>query len=54
MCPNGATCVFADYCFSGLQNCKNPTKRVGLIQNGPHHHLIENSLVLAMIYLKNC
>jgi hypothetical protein len=21
---------------------KNPTKRVGLVQNGPHHHLIEN------------
>jgi len=21
---------------------KNPTKRVGLLQSGPHHHLIEN------------
>jgi hypothetical protein len=20
----------------------NPTKRVGLVQSGPHHHLIEN------------
>ena len=28
---------------------KNPTKRVGLVQSGPHHHLIENYLVLAMI-----
>ena len=28
---------------------KNQTKRVGLVQSGPHHHLIENSLVLAMI-----
>ena len=25
------------------------TKRVGLVQSGPHHHLIENQLVLAMI-----
>ena len=25
-------------------------KRAGLVQSGPHHHLIENSLVLAMIY----
>ena len=21
---------------------KNPTKRVGLVQSGPHHHLIKN------------
>ena len=28
---------------------KNPTQRVGLVQGGPHHHLIENYLVLAMI-----
>ena len=21
---------------------KNPTKRVGLVQSGPHHHLLEN------------
>jgi hypothetical protein len=31
---------------------KNPAKHVGLVQSGPHHHLIENELVLAMIYLK--
>jgi len=25
------------------RDCKNPTKRVGLVQSGPHHHhLIEN------------
>ena len=23
------------------QHNKNPTKRVGLVQSGPHHHLIE-------------
>jgi hypothetical protein len=28
---------------------KNPTKRVGLVQIGPHH-LIENILVITMIY----
>ena len=26
----------------GEDNYKNPTKRVGLAQSGPHHHLIEN------------
>ena len=31
----------------------NPTKRVGLVQSGHHHHLIEIELILAMIYLKN-
>jgi hypothetical protein len=30
---------------------KNPTKRVGLVQSEPEHHIIENYLVLAM---KNC
>ena len=32
----------------------NNDKRVRLVQSGPHHHLIDNLLVLAMIYLKNC
>ena len=27
----------------------NPTKRVGLVQRGRHHHLIKNKLVLSMI-----
>ena len=27
----------------------NPTKRVGLVQRGSHHHLIKNKLVLSMI-----
>ena len=31
------------------QHYNNPTKCVGLVQSGPHHHLIENKLVLAMI-----
>jgi hypothetical protein len=29
-------------------------KRIGLVQSGPHHHLIENWIVLTMIWLKNC
>ena len=33
---------------------KNPTQHVGLEQSGPHHHLIENYLVLDMIELKMC
>jgi hypothetical protein len=28
--------------------------RVDLVPCGPHHHLIENKLVRAMIWLKNC
>jgi len=27
---------------SVTKHCKNPTKRVGLVQSGPDHHLIEN------------
>jgi hypothetical protein len=44
MCPSGATCLCADCCFSelALYKKKNPTKRVGLVQNGELHHLIEN------------
>jgi hypothetical protein len=41
MCPSGATCLSADCCFSELA-LKNPTKRVGPVQSGPHCHLIEN------------
>ena len=26
------------------QHYKNPTKRVGLVQSGPHHHFIENKM----------
>jgi len=36
MCPCGETCLSMDCCL------KNPTKRVGLVQSGPHHQLIEN------------
>jgi len=37
----GRHCLSADLiqCASTI---KNPTKRVGLVQSGPHHHLIEN------------
>jgi hypothetical protein len=31
-----------DCCVSQLALYKNPTKRVGLIQRGPHLHLTEN------------
>ena len=38
-----ATCLPMNCCYSELALCKNPTKRVGLEQSGPHHHhLIEN------------
>jgi len=42
MCPSGTTCLSADCCFSELAlHYKNPTKCVGLVQRGHHHHLIE-------------
>jgi hypothetical protein len=28
---------------------KYPTKRAGLVQSGPRHHLIENQLIITMI-----
>ena len=31
-----------DMSIRGLLHNINPTKRVGLVQSGPHHHLIEN------------
>ena len=44
MCPSGATRLSADCCFSelarGFLQYKNPTQRVGLVQSGPHHHLV--------------
>jgi hypothetical protein len=41
MCPSEATCIPTDCCFMELRYA-NPTQRVGLVQSGPHHHLIEN------------
>jgi hypothetical protein len=40
---SGTTRLSADCCFSelALKN-KNSTKRVGLVQSGPHYHLIED------------
>ena len=41
MCPSGPTCLSAD-CCSSEQALWNPNNRVGLVQSGPHHHLIEH------------
>jgi hypothetical protein len=39
-------CQWGDMSIRGLVSVsyhyKNPTKRVGLVQSGHHHHLIEN------------
>jgi len=29
-------------CVLSILSYRNPTKRVGLVKSGPHHHLIEN------------
>ena len=50
MCPSGATCLSV---VSVSWHHKYPTKRVGLVQSWPYH-LIENWLVLAMMWLKDC
>ena len=42
-------CCFSAFSVSVSYHYKNPTQRVGLEQSGPHHHLIENLLVLAII-----
>ena len=42
MCLSRVTCMSADCCFGELALYENPTKRVGLVQSGPQHHLIEN------------
>ena len=47
MCPSGATCLSAD-CCSSEQALSNTNNRVGLVQSGHHHHLIEN------YYWKKC
>jgi hypothetical protein len=48
MCQSGATCLPVDCCFSELALLKIQLSVSGLEQNGPHHHLVENKLVLAM------
>jgi len=40
--------------FQCASTIQNPTKRVDLVQSGPHRHLTEKLLVLGMIYLNNC
>jgi hypothetical protein len=37
-CPIGVTCLSAVCCFSELTLLKNPTKHIGLVQSGSHHH----------------
>ena len=34
--------------FQWASTITNQTQRVGLVQSGPHHHLIENKLVLTV------
>jgi hypothetical protein len=41
VCPSGATCLPTDCCFIELALLISTTKRVGLVQSGPHHPLIE-------------
>ena len=48
---NSTTCIIKEFELEQewSDTSKNPTKRVGLVQSGPHHHLNENYFVLAMI-----
>ena len=39
--PSGETCLSWN-CWFSQSALKNPTNHVGLVQNGPHHHLIKN------------
>ena len=41
MCPSEVTYLSTDCCISELA-LNNPTQRVGLVQSGTHHYLIEN------------
>jgi hypothetical protein len=50
MCLSRVTCLSADCCFGELALYKNPTKRVGLVQSGPQHHLIENQYLLLLYH----
>ena len=47
LCPSGATCLSA-----AITIAKKVLILI-LVQTEPHHHFIENQLVLAMINLKN-
>ena len=46
MCPKWGTMSISRMLFQWASTIKNPTKSVGLVPCGPHHHLIENLLVL--------
>ena len=41
--------VYPRTIVSVSKHYKNPTKRVGLEQSGPHHNLIKHYLVLTLI-----
>ena len=45
----GICCFSVNHAALRRKSYKNPTKRVGLVQSGFHHHLIENCLILSMI-----
>ena len=50
MCQSGATCLYPLLFQSASTiNIQLLKRRVGLVQSGPHHNLIENLLVLVMI-----
>ena len=44
MCPSGWTCISAHCCFlfQWASTIKNQTKRYGIVESIPHHHLIDN------------
>jgi hypothetical protein len=47
MCQSGAICLPVNCCYSELNKYYiDPTKRVGLVQSGHHHHFIEFNLFL--------
>ena len=52
---NVSECTWGAMSIRGLVSVschyKNPTQHVSQVQSDPHHHIIENKLVLAMIWL---
>jgi hypothetical protein len=48
-CVRGGRHAYSRTVGSVSYHYKNPTTRAGQAQSRPHHHLLENELVLAMI-----
>ena len=46
MCMSGATCLTEDCCFQSSITKTIPTRRVGLVQNRHHLHIIKSNLFL--------